>query len=158
MISVLPGTGKVPSLKDSEVSALTPGQTSLIESNSFTSDKFVSKRSSKKWDVPPSGVAQKKTVSAAKKFDVTAVDPSEFVPKVVPMCEVESALGREEGGGGGGDEEGGKGVVSIRQETASETEVAIYVQVLCRSEICLIFCIVYSLLTGIRSGCKNSRR
>jgi hypothetical protein len=98
----------------------TPGQTALIESNSFTSDKFVSKRSSKKWDVPPSGVSQKKTVSAGKTFDVTTVDPSEFVPKVVPMCEVENALGREEGMGEM-EEGGGRGVVSIRQETTQST-------------------------------------
>ena len=70
--------------------------------------RFVSKIASKKWDMTPSDVA-KKSVPAAKSFDVTDVDPSEYVPKVVPMCEVESALGREGEGEGGGLEEGGGG-------------------------------------------------
>ena len=96
----------------------TPGQLSVIESNSFVADKFVSKRSSKKWDVPPSDMVAKKN---SKSFDATAVDPSEFVPKVVPMCEVESALGREgEGEVGGGGEEG-SGVVLIRQKTGNSS-------------------------------------
>ena len=121
---IIAETAKAPSLEDLTIPAPTPGQTSLIESNSFTADKFISKRSSKKWDVPPPGLPQKKTVSAAKTFDATEVDPSEFVPKVVPMCEVESAMGREEGE----VEEGGRDVVSIRQgagggQTPSETEV-----------------------------------
>ena len=72
----------------------TPGQLLTIESNAFTADKFVSKRSSKKWDVPPSDITVTKAASA-KTFNVTEVDPSEFVPKVVPLCEVESALGKE---------------------------------------------------------------
>ncbi|CAI7991463.1 hypothetical protein GBAR_LOCUS754 [Geodia barretti] len=109
-------TAKAAAVEMSGAPVPTPGQTALIESNSFTSDKFVSKRSSKKWDVPPSGVSQKK---AGKTFDVTTVDPSEFVPKVVPMCEVENALGREEGMGV--MEEGGRDVVSIRQETTQST-------------------------------------
>ena len=71
------------------MATLTPGQLSVIESNSFTSDKFVSKRASKKWDMTPSDVS----VPATKSFDMTDVDPSEYVPKVVLMCEVESALG-----------------------------------------------------------------
>lgn len=120
---IIAETAKAPATDDLSIFAPTPGQTSLIESNSFTADKFVSKRSSKKWDVPPPGLAQKKTVSATKTFDATEVDPSEFVPKVVPMCEVESAMGREEGE----VEEGERDVVSIRQgtvgQTPSETEV-----------------------------------
>ena len=101
----------------------TPGQLLVIESNSFTADKFVSKRTSKKWDVPPSDIP-KKHAGAGKSFDATAVDPSEFVPKVVPMCEVESALGREGEGEGGGGEEGGEGgekVVLIKQKVKSAT-------------------------------------
>ena len=62
----------------------------------------MSKRVSKKWDMTPSDVA-KRSVPAAKSFDMTDVDPC--VPKVVPMCEVESALGREEEGEGVGREE-----------------------------------------------------
>ena len=88
------------------MATLTPGQLSVIKSNnSFTSDKFVSKWASKKWDMTLSDVA-KKSVPATKSFDVTDVDPSEYVPKVVPMCEVESALGRE--GEGEGEEGGGR--------------------------------------------------
>ena len=98
----------------------TPGQLSAIESNSFTADKFVSKRSSKKWDVPPSDIAQKMNT---KSFDATTVDPSEFVPKVVPMCEVESALGRDGEGEVLGGEEGGRNLVSIKQKTEKEVEV-----------------------------------
>ena len=74
----------------------------------------MSKRASKKWDMTPSDVA-KKSVPAAKSFDVTDVDPSEYVPKVVPMCEVESALGREGEGEGVGGEEGGRQLVMINQ-------------------------------------------
>ena len=101
----------------------TPGQLSVIESNSFTADKFVSKRASKKWDVPPSDVARK---TNKKSFDATSVDPSEYAPKVVPMCEVESVLEREGEGEVWDGEGGGRGVVLIKQNTeksTSETEV-----------------------------------
>ena len=109
-------TSEMSDLSHDVMATPTPGQLSVIESNSFTSDKFVSKRVSKKWDMTPSDVA-KKSVPAAKSFDVTDVDPSEYVPKVVPMCEVESALGREgEGEGEGvGGEEGGRQLVMINQ-------------------------------------------
>ena len=107
-------TSEVSDLSHDVIATPTPGQLSVIESNSFTSDKFVSKRASKKWDMTPSDVA-KKSVPAAKSFDVTDVDPSEYVPKVVPMCEVESALGREGEGEGVGGEEGGQQLVMINQ-------------------------------------------
>ena len=107
------------------ITAPTPGQISLIESNSFTADKFVSKRSSKKWDVPPSQHNEKKAFTSKSSFDATAVDPSEFVPKVVPMCEVESAMGRE--GEMGVSEESGRDVVSIKQKNEdSTTELQVY--------------------------------
>ena len=151
MISVVLETAKAAAVEMSGAPVPTPGQTALIESNSFTSDKFVSKRSSKKWDVPPSGVSQKK---AGKTFDVTTADPSEFVPKVVPMCEVENALGREEGMGV--MEEGGRDVVSIRQETTQSTP---------ETEVLLNSCTFVSVnlpyfspLTEIRSGYKNLRK
>ena len=57
----------------------------------------------------------------SKSFDVTTVDPSEFVPKVVPMCEVESALGREGGGEVVGGEEEGSSMVLIRQTAGNST-------------------------------------
>ena len=97
----------------------TPGQLSVIESETFSAAKFVSKRSSKKWDVPPSEVTKKKLVPAEKGFDVTEVDPSEFVPKVVPLFEVEGALGRGEGVEMGGGED-----VSIESQSASVTAEA----------------------------------
>ena len=128
------GLGDVETFKTADMSCdhkatPTPGQLLVIESNSFTADKFVSKRSSKKWDVPPSEVMKKNS----KSFDATTVDPSEFVPKVVPMCEVESAMGREgeEEVGGGGEE--GSRVVSIRQTPGNST-----------SEVCVCLCSAYS--------------
>ena len=121
-----------PDSYDNNVIMPTPGQLLLIESNSFTADKFVSKRSSKKWDVPPSQVAQKKASMSKSSYDATTVDPSEFVPKVVPMCEVESALGREgDGGVMVADEEGGRDVVLIKQNTDDSTPDAEVLYVHC---------------------------
>ena len=95
----------------------TAGQLFVIESDSFTADKFISKRTSKKWDVPPAGVA-KKTSTTGKSFDNTVVDPSEFAPKVVPMCEVEGALDR------GGEGEGGDMVEVVSMTGEREKAVA----------------------------------
>ena len=91
----------------------------LLESNSFVSNKFVSNRKSKKWDVPPSALSPaaraKKSTLVKGSSDVGTVDPSEYVPKVVPLSEVEGAMQR----GGGG--EGGEGVVEGEEGVCGES-------------------------------------
>ena len=111
-----------------QIAMPTPGQRFVIESSAFTADKFVSNRKTKKWDVPPTGVSKTKS-TAGKSFESGPVDASEFAPKVVPMCEVEEALGRGAGGEGVEGEGEGQGVCGAdvmrekKEKSGSEPEV-----------------------------------